>query len=170
MIRWTARILSILFIIIFLLMFLGEGFEPDKVTPREWVSLFFFPFGLIVGMILAWWKEGLGGAITVGSLIAELFVGDVSGSGGGNMLLCASPGFLFLLSWFLSKTAEIPTEESLAQELDSSPTEADDLETRKARIEAGLCPKCGASIATADKNCPACRINLAFAREHLDQW
>ena len=103
-VRWAARISSILFIVVFLLMFLGEGFEPDKVTPREWVGLFFFPFGLIVGMILAWWKEGLGGAITIGSLIAILIVGDVSGSGGWFMLICASPGFLFLLSWLLSKS------------------------------------------------------------------
>ena len=106
-IRWAARISSILFITVFFLMFFGEGFEPDKVTPREWISLFFFPFGLIVGMILAWWKEGLGGAITIGSLIAILIVGDVSGSGGWFMLICASPGFLFLLSWLLSKPSRL---------------------------------------------------------------
>jgi hypothetical protein len=66
-------------------------------------------------MILAWWKEGLGGAITIGSLIAILIVGDVSGSGGWFMLICASPGFLFLLSWLLSRPAmlsrDIPDSE-----------------------------------------------------------
>jgi len=102
-VRWTARILSILFIGIFMLMFFGEGFDPAKITPREWISLLFFPFGLIAGLIIAWWKEGLGGLITVFCLVAEIFVGDVSQSGGGNMVICASPGFLFLLSWFLSR-------------------------------------------------------------------
>ena len=87
-------------------MFLGEGFDASKITPREWISLFFFPFGVSAGMILAWWKEGLGGVITVVSFIAELFVGDVSSSGGGYMLICASPGLLFLLCWFLSQPVE----------------------------------------------------------------
>lgn len=102
--RWVARIASVVFIVVFVLMFASEGFDPAKITPREWVSLAFFPIGVVVGMILAWWKEGLGGAITVVSLLATYFVGDVSRSGGGFMLVCASPGFLFLLCWFLSKT------------------------------------------------------------------
>ena len=47
---------------------------------------------------------------------------------------------------------------------------AEVLEGRKAQIAADLCPKCGARVDSTDQNCPACRINLAFAREHLDQW
>lgn len=174
-IRWLARISSILFIGVFLLMFMGEGFDPAKITPREWVSLFFFPFGLVVGMILAWWKEGLGGLITVGSLFANLFVMDVSSSGAGYMLLCASPGFLFLLCWILSKptvmSAEsLAYEEGVAQTLAPLSLSIEVLEARKARITAGLCPKCGVQVAPTDKNCPSCRINLAFARGHLDEW
>jgi hypothetical protein len=106
--RWIARILSLFFIGIFILMFIGEGFDPATITPREWVSLLFFPFGVVAGMILAWWKEGLGGAITVASLLATSFVGDVSSSGGAHMVVCASPGFLFLFCWFLSKVTETP--------------------------------------------------------------
>lgn len=174
-IRWTARISSVIFIGVFILMFLGEGFEPAKITPREWVSLFFFPFGLVVGTILAWWKEGLGGALTVVSVFASLFVSDPSSSGGGYMLLCASPGFLFLLYWILSKSAgmsaeALADEEGMAQPFASSPLSQEVLEARKARVAAGRCPKCGSQIASMAKNCPACRINLAFARGHLDQW
>jgi len=65
-------------------------------------------------MLLGWWKEGLGGAVVILSLFASLIVGDYSGSGAGYMLICASPGFLFLVSWILSKTlktAEMPTHE-----------------------------------------------------------
>ncbi len=102
--RWVARISSIIFIGVLLLMFLGEGFDPAKVTSREWVSLAFFPFGVSVGMIIAWWKEGLGGAITVASAIAEFIVGDMSGRGGAYMLFCASPGFVFLLCWVISRS------------------------------------------------------------------
>ena len=83
-------------------MFLGEGFEPAKIKPIEWVMLLFGPFGLMLGMIIGWWKEGLGGAITVLCYFAALLVGDYSGFGAGNLLICAAPGFLFLLSWFLS--------------------------------------------------------------------
>ncbi len=102
-VRWTARISTIPVIIVFLLMFLGEGFDPTKVRPIEWVMLLFGPFGLILGMILGWWKEGLGGAITILSYFAALSVGGYSSSGAGYLLICASPGFLFLLSWFLSR-------------------------------------------------------------------
>ncbi len=154
-------------------MFLGEGFEPDKITPREWISLFFFPFGVILGMILAWWKEGLGGAITVASLIGEILVGDVSGAGGRYMLICASPGFLFLILWLLSQTAEtvhIPVEEDISEPSVALAPEPEVLDSRRARIAAGLCPKCGAQLKPADQNCLSCRVNLAFARAHLDQW
>ena len=44
------------------------------------------------------------------------------------------------------------------------------LKEREDRIAAGLCPKCGNKVAPTNRNCPSCRINLAFAREHLDQW
>lgn len=107
-VRWTARISSIFFIIVFLLMFLGEGFDPAKVKPIEWLMLLFGPFGFMLGMIIGWWKEGLGGVITILSFFAAMIVGDYSGSGAGYMVICASPGFLFLLSWFLSKSSAIP--------------------------------------------------------------
>lgn len=173
-VRWTARISSILFIGVFMLMFVGEGFDPAKVRPLEWLMLFFGPFGLMLGMILGWWKEGLGGAITILSLFISLLVGDYSGSGGGYMLICASPGFLFLLSWLLSKTMEtpnMPAHEGDAS-LPSAPliTDTKVLETRQARVAAKLCPKCGIQLKPTDQNCPSCRINLAFAREHLDAW
>jgi hypothetical protein len=104
-VRWTARISSIPVIVVFLLMFFGEGFDPAKVKPIEWVMLLFGPFGFILGMILGWWKEGLGGAITVLSFFAAMLVGDYSGSGAGYILICAAPGFLFLFSWLLSNPA-----------------------------------------------------------------
>jgi len=169
-IRWIARIASIILVGVFVLMFMGEGFDPAKITPREWVSLFFFPFGLVVGMILAWWKEGLGGAITLGSLLGFALFGDLSQGACLPGLLCASPGFLFLLCWFLSKTAKMPAgEEGLPQPASPAQPDPEIIEARKARVAAGLCPKCGAQVAPTNQNCPACRINLAFAREHLDQ-
>jgi len=125
-VRWTARLSSVLIIGVFLLMFLGEGFEPAKVKPIEWVMLLFGPFGLILGMIIGWWKEGLGGAITILCFLAALSVGGYSGSGAAYFLVCAAPGFLFLLSWFLSRSAQskaVPaSEEPPPQPPDSETT------------------------------------------------
>jgi hypothetical protein len=57
-IRWIARIWSIASIGFVLLMFVGsaiaEGFDPAQFTPRDLIGLFFFPFGVCLGMILAW--------------------------------------------------------------------------------------------------------------------
>jgi len=109
-VHWMARILSIPIIVIFLLMFFGEGFDPAKVKPNEWVMLLFGPFGLVLGMLLGWWKEALGGVVILVSFFIAMLVGDYSSSGAGYMLICASPGFLFLLSWFLSKMAVKPKD------------------------------------------------------------
>ncbi len=114
-VRWIARISSIPIIAAFILMFIGEGFDPAKVRPIEWVMLLFGPFGLVLGMILGWWKEGLGGAITILSFLVSMVVGGYSASGAGYMLICTSPGFLFLLSWILSRSAgkskDVPASE-----------------------------------------------------------
>jgi hypothetical protein len=99
--RWTARVVSVLFIGIYALMLMSQGIDISEMNPREWLSLFFFPFGATVGMILAWWQEGIGGAITIVCVFVSVLVQD-STSGGGYMLTCASPGLLFLFSWVLS--------------------------------------------------------------------
>jgi len=39
----------------------------------------------------------------------------------------------------------------------------------EARIAAGACPKCGTQVAATDQNCPACKINLAWARQNPGQ-
>ncbi len=100
-IRWIARVISILFIGIYGLMFMSQGINVSNMTPREWLSLFFFPFGASLGMILAWWQEGVGGAVTIASVFASILIHDPS-SGGAYMWTCASPGLLFLFSWAFS--------------------------------------------------------------------
>lgn len=115
-VRWTARIMGIPVIAIFLLMFIGEGFDPAKVKPNEWVMLMFGPIGLILGLILGWWKEGLGGAIATLSFFGAMLVGDYSGSGAMYMAICAAPGFLFLLSWILSNQEMLLRNKSNSEE------------------------------------------------------
>jgi hypothetical protein len=93
-----------------LLMFIGsglaEGFNPAQFTSRDLAGLFFFPFGVCLGMIVAWRREGLGGGITVGSLLAfyaALRVMDGRFPRGPWFALVATPGILFLVCWLLSR-------------------------------------------------------------------
>lgn len=109
-IRWLARAWSIASIGFVLLMFVGsalaEGFNPAQFAFRDVVGLFFFPFGVCLGMIVAWRWEGLGGAITVGSLLAfyaALRVTSGRFPGGPWFALVAAPGLLFLVCWLLSR-------------------------------------------------------------------
>jgi hypothetical protein len=102
--RWIARIWSIASIVLVLAFIIGEGINPSGLN--EGLGLVFFPFGICLGMILAWWREGLGGVITIGSLLV-FYVIHVATAGalprGWAFLLFAAPGFLFLLAWGLSR-------------------------------------------------------------------
>ena len=103
--RWIARAASLLSIGTILLFFVG--FSPGSVRPREWVGLAFFPAGVVIGMIIAWWKEALGACITLISLAGFYGIyGWVMGSNvnGLAFIVFASPGFLFLIAWFFSKS------------------------------------------------------------------
>ena len=66
--RWVARVWTIASIGFVLLILVGELLFPHAPLPmfRDLVGLFFFPFGVCVGMLLSWRWEGLGGGITVG--------------------------------------------------------------------------------------------------------
>ncbi|MFH0964184.1 MAG: hypothetical protein V2A58_09240 [Planctomycetota bacterium] len=104
--RWLARIGSIASALVIALFFVGEGFIPADVAAREWLGLLFFPVGVLAGMALAWWREALGGALAVASLLAFYFLYGLLLTGGfprgGAFLLLASPGLLFLLYGLLS--------------------------------------------------------------------
>jgi hypothetical protein len=88
-----------------LLLFVGEGLYPAR--PTEWIGLLLYPGGVCLGMILAWWREGLGGAITVGSLVA-FYVLYTATTGnlppGPWWLVLAAPGLLFLWCWKRSRS------------------------------------------------------------------
>ena len=107
--EWIARIGSVVSLTLLVALFMGEALHPSQVARSEWVGLLFFPIGVTVGMIIAWWKEGLGACITVVSLIAfYLLYGYLLRNhvGGWAFVTFASPGFLFLLHWLLRRTAE----------------------------------------------------------------
>ena len=103
-IELLARLGSIASIVLLLMLFVGEGMNPSTITRNEWAGLLFFPIGVMIGMVVAWWKEGVGAAITLGSLVAFYFVWGYllrNHIGGWAFITFASPGFLFMLHWLL---------------------------------------------------------------------
>jgi len=108
-IELLARVGSIASITLLILLFMEEAFQPSEISPNEWVGLLFFPTGVMIGMIVAWWKEGLGSALTLLSLLAFYLVYGYllrNHIGGWAFIAFASPGFLFLLHWLLLDTGE----------------------------------------------------------------
>ena len=103
-VRWIARVWSIASITLVLLFIVGEGDNPT--TSTEWLGFLFFPAGICVGMIIAWWREGLGGVITIGSLVMFYAIHLATAGAfprGWAWLAFAAPGFLFLASWYWSR-------------------------------------------------------------------
>jgi hypothetical protein len=65
-------------------------------------------------MVLAWRWEGLGGAITVGSLVALyilMFILDGRFPRGPFFALVAAPGALFLAAWLVSSQQGPPLDQ-----------------------------------------------------------
>lgn len=99
-----ARVGSIASITLLVMIFFGEGSRSD-ISRNEWIGLTFFPLGVVIGMIISWWKEGVGSVLTVASLIGFYLVYGYlleNHIGGWWFIVFASPGFLFLAHWFLN--------------------------------------------------------------------
>jgi hypothetical protein len=98
LVRWASRLWSIVSVGLVVGFIVGEGITVTGFSER--LGFLFFPVGISIGMILAWWKEGLGGSITVGSLLAFYAIHFASAHKfppGGAWLVLSFPGFLFLL-------------------------------------------------------------------------
>jgi hypothetical protein len=109
--KWIARIASILAIgIIFfgdeILRFSSEyininyDFDFSEVYTSKGLLFLYFPYGVVIGMIISWWYEGVGGSVTLLSLIALYIVGYIYNAefpSGLTYYILSSPGFLFIL-------------------------------------------------------------------------
>ena len=104
--RWVARTTAVLAILFVLLFLVGEGLTVNGVwpTPDEWIGLLFFPFGMVLGYILAFSWERAGGLLGVISFVA-FYLWNYYARGrfptGIYFPLLAVPGVLFLIcSWW----------------------------------------------------------------------
>ncbi|MEZ6059890.1 MAG: hypothetical protein R3C19_05970 [Planctomycetaceae bacterium] len=106
--RWIARLWSVASLLLLAAMVLGEG-DPGaaRLSPGEVIGLVFFPAGIVVGLLLGFRKERLGGLICLASL-AGFYVWHISTSGilprGPYFALFAAPGALFLACSMLNTT------------------------------------------------------------------
>ena len=109
LIEILARMASIASITLLLMLFMGEGLQPSKISANEWIGLLFFPIGVVIGMVIAWWKEGVGSVVTMCSLFGFYFVWGYllrNHIEGWAFVVFASPAFLFLLHWLFSGPEE----------------------------------------------------------------
>jgi hypothetical protein len=105
---WIARIWSLASIGFVLAFVFGEGLSGNGVNPTaaEWIGLAMWPGAMVVGLVIAWFRKGLGGAISIASLVAFYFWNLLERGrfpGGPYFVLIAAPGILFLLSSLLSR-------------------------------------------------------------------
>ena len=106
--RWVARVWSLLSVITVLAFAIGEsvGSSGPRPTPQEWVGLALFPIGVVVGLVVAWYREAWGGALALGCLIG-FYLWNFFRSGhlprGPYFILFAAPGLIFLIVGSLSR-------------------------------------------------------------------
>jgi len=106
-VRWTARIVSIIvlvFVLFFVIADLLDNYSVEDPLPLlDKVAFIFFPLSTIVGLCMAWRWEGLGGLIIIAGLIGLLTIRPDLLSSPLLLALIAIPGMLFLLYWYLAR-------------------------------------------------------------------
>jgi hypothetical protein len=110
-IRWIARIWSIPSIAALLLPYFREGlYWLQAISLREVVGHVCF-LAILVGLIVAWFREGLGGALTAAGLTGFYVTWWAMGGfpHGPFLVLIAAPGFLFLLYGLLTRRVQEST-------------------------------------------------------------
>ena len=114
-IRWMARIIGTLMVAFTLIIFIGETLESynkhdaaafDTFDTLMIITFIFLGVGL-AGLILALWKEGLGGIVSLVSLIIFIFLVDtnpkINVSVSIAVIILLIPSILYLCYWWLTR-------------------------------------------------------------------
>lgn len=76
-IRWFTRIVGSLLVLLVLVIAIGEAItEPPlqatvKITPRD-IALFIGIISMVVGIVVAWFREGFWGFLTLGGFVFSM--------------------------------------------------------------------------------------------------
>ena len=102
---WAARISGGLLLAFMVFMVGAHVINPESaettINLKDGISFFFFPACTIVGLAIAFKKEGLGGLIsTLGFAGLGIVRPDLLMS---SIMLLSIPGILYLGYWFLTK-------------------------------------------------------------------
>jgi hypothetical protein len=101
-IRWTARVLAVLLIMLFATMAFGEGVPSPWILDRPEKLAFLALFVMLAGLVSALRYEAVGGIlILAGYAFFALVNQELIISWAFSLFPIA--GFLFLLSWALSR-------------------------------------------------------------------
>jgi hypothetical protein len=115
-IRWIARIwgsLSLIIMIFFVCAHLygsitGKGESLGQMS----ISFLFFPISTIIGLAIAWKRDGLGGLITICGIIGfHIIRPDLL----LNLMIdgLAVPGLFFIIYWLLTRSPGKKSEEKI---------------------------------------------------------
>ena len=107
-IRWIARIWSILiFVVTLLRIFVPDPYATEPVPASDWFLLSLWGVA-ILGLLIAWRWELIGGIITIATMfVRELIWVMLKGDWWVNFLIIwlfvVPPAILFLVAWGLEK-------------------------------------------------------------------
>lgn len=119
--RWTARIIALLFVIILFFMFTGEDMSPlyrnAQLLENNYLILNLLWILTPIGYLIGLWKEGPGGLISFASTLIHIFLlpGEFQ-SNSFYMYLIISPllipSILYLIYWYFN--GKIRVESNIA--------------------------------------------------------
>jgi peptidoglycan/LPS O-acetylase OafA/YrhL len=109
LVHWSARVTSLAMLGLVIFIFIGHGGPPNVFLQPTPVQLEFAAMALmLLGLVVGWWREWLGGLVVLVGLAAfnavELTVNGQPAKGA--FPLFALPGVLFLLSAFLRRKSK----------------------------------------------------------------
>jgi hypothetical protein len=113
--RWAARIIALLVVAFFLMMFIGDSMGNNSDLPLTSRDYFIFSlFGIaMVGLVIGLWFEFTGGLIGLISTFAHIIFLSAKGHGGLLFFyLMLIPSILYLLSWYFNKTILLSVDNS----------------------------------------------------------
>jgi len=118
-IRWIARVVGTLLVLFTLFIFFGEmieGYHRNGKIDLETFNIliiitFIFWFLGLAGLILAWWKEGVGGILSFICTVIFLILVKVNANVNPEarftviLFIFLIPSVLFIIYWWLTKKA-----------------------------------------------------------------